>query len=122
MWPGSPQTALLFVGLPLVTILVLLATPLHDPGPPPRQDVAAAVADDLAPPAPRIARADTATAALSRAVVKRHRAEPDGVPAVIYEPRRTRHRPHAEPSRAIASTSAAAVVVGARASLPPQSP
>ena len=35
VWPGSAQTAAIFVGLPLLIALVLMAAPLHDPGPPP---------------------------------------------------------------------------------------
>jgi hypothetical protein len=105
-----------------VTILFLLATPLHDPGPPPRQDVAPAVTADLAVAGPRVALAETATAALPHAVVKRHRAEADPVPAVIYETRRPRHRPRVDTSRTAGRGSAPAVMASASASVATQSP
>lgn len=91
VWPGSPQTALLFVGLPLLTALVLLATPLHDAVPPaPREEAAAPLS--LPAPEPRVAERETGAAAMPRAVAKRQRVDGGAVPAVIYETRRTRHR------------------------------
>ena len=95
VWPGSPQTALIFVGLPLLTVLVLLATPLHDPGPPPREEAAAASpASDGPAPEPRVAAAESSQTAEPKAVARRQPAERAGIPAVIYEGRRTRHREH----------------------------
>lgn len=116
VWPGSPQTALIFVGLPLVTILVLLATPLHDPEMPPRPE---AIAADVALP-PRVALAETATAASPRAVVRRQPADTGAIPAVIYETRRPRPQP--ETSRAVASTPRPVVVARSIVSVAPQSP
>ena len=50
VWPGSAQTALLFVGLPLLWALVLMAAPLHDAGPPPaREETLAALVAAEAP-------------------------------------------------------------------------
>jgi hypothetical protein len=90
VWPGSPQTALIFVGLPLLIALVLLATPLHDAAPPPSEEAAA----PLNPPAPepRVAERETGATAMPRAVAKPQGAADTDVPAVIYETRRTRHR------------------------------
>jgi hypothetical protein len=120
VWPGSPQTALIFVGLPLLTILVLLATPLHEPGPPPpRPDPAAVIAEALPP---RGALAETATAALPHAVIRRDRADRDHVPAVIHDTRRPRYRPAAESRRPVASASAPVVMARTGASVAPQSP
>lgn len=91
VWPGSPQTALIFVGLPLLTALVLLATPLHDAAPPmPREEAAAPLS--LPAPALRVAEREAGAAAMPRAVAKRQRVDDGDVPAVIYETRRTRHR------------------------------
>jgi hypothetical protein len=93
VWPGSPQTALIFVGLPLLTALVLLATPLHDPGPPaPRAELTAALSEELPAAEMRVAERATGAAALPRAVAKRQRTDELRVPAVIYETRRTIHR------------------------------
>jgi hypothetical protein len=93
VWPGSPQTALIFVGLPLLTALVLLATPLHDPGPPaPREEITAALAGDVPTPAPRLVDRETGGAAMPRAVARRQPVSEERVPAVIYETRRTIHR------------------------------
>ena len=93
VWPGSPQTALIFVGLPLLTALVLLATPLHDPGPPPlREDRAGLVGDDLPASEPLPAAREIAAAAIPRTVARRQPVADDRVPAVIYETRRTIHR------------------------------
>jgi hypothetical protein len=122
VWPGAPQTALIFVGLPLVTILILLATPLHDPGPlTPRPDAAAAIAEELAG-SPRIARVESAAAALPHAVVRRPRAEGAGVPAPIYETRRPRDHPQADSRRTVTSGAAPAVMARTSASVAPQSP
>lgn len=91
VWPGSAQTALIFVGLPLLTALVLLATPLHDVAPsPPRDQAVTTLAGELATPEPHGADVETGTAAMPRAVASRAAEEPD-VPAVIYERRRMRH-------------------------------
>jgi len=89
VWPGSAQTAALFVGLPLLTALVLMAAPLHDPGPPPALEApAAAVAEPvtdstaLADPAPSFTTRHAIASRPSRDAM----LEP--VPAVIYETRR----------------------------------
>jgi hypothetical protein len=93
VWPGSPQTALIFVGLPLLTALVLLATPLHDPGPPaPPEEVAGAARGDLPTPEPRLAEPEIGAAAMPRAVARRRLTADARVPGVIYETRRTIHR------------------------------
>jgi hypothetical protein len=93
VWPGSPQTALIFVGLPLLTALVLLATPLHDPGPAaPREELAVALRAEVPTPALRLAEREIGGAAMPRAVARRQRTTDDRVPAVIYETRRTIHR------------------------------
>ena len=93
VWPGSPQTALIFVGLPLLTALVLLATPLHDPGPPaPREGLTAPLRDDVPTPDPRLVEGDSGGAAMPRAVARRRPTIADRVPPVIYETRRTIHR------------------------------
>jgi hypothetical protein len=93
VWPGSPQTALIFVGLPLLTALVLLATPLHDPGPPaPREELAVALRAEVPTPEPRLAEREIGGTAMPRAVASRQRTTDDRVPAVIYETRRTIHR------------------------------
>jgi hypothetical protein len=125
VWPGSPQTALIFVGLPLLTALVLLATPLHDATAPPmpRQELTTAFVGDL--PGQELRLVDvTRQFALPRAVIGRQRT--DRVPPVVYEARRTVYR-----SREHASAAAmpAAVVrppaVGARttaAAFIPESP
>jgi hypothetical protein len=117
VWPGSPQTALIFVGLPLITILVLLATPLHDPEAPPP----AAIARDVAI-LPRVAVAERPSAALPQPVVRRQRVHTDAGPAVIYERRRPRHRPPPETSRAVVSSPGPVVVARSSASVAPQSP
>jgi hypothetical protein len=122
VWPGAPQTALIFVGVPFVTILILLATPLHDPGPPtPRPRPAATIAEESAGSL-RIVRAESATAALPHAVVRHPRAARDGVPAVIYETRRPRHDPGADSRRTVTSGSAPALMARTSASVAPQSP
>jgi len=102
VWPGAAHTALIFVGVPLLTALVLLATPLHD-APPPRPDEAAApLGINAAATEPRgetgpaaTSRAETAAAmpraaATPRAAARRPAADDVDVPAVIYETRRAR--------------------------------
>jgi hypothetical protein len=105
VWPGSPQTALIFVGLPLVTALVLLATPLHDAAPPPPPEEAAAVVS-LPTPEPAVAEREVGAAALPRAAARRRSTDDSAVPAVIYETRRTRHRPRESVSDASGSAPA----------------
>jgi hypothetical protein len=106
VWPGSPQTALIFVGLPLLTALVLLATPLHDAAPPtPREEAAAPLS--LPAPEPRVAKPETGGAAMPRAVAKRQPVDDRGVPAVIYETRRTRHRAWEDASTAVSGSAPA---------------
>lgn len=121
VWPGSAQTALIFVGLPLFTALVLLATPLHDPGPPPREEAAAASpAGDLPAPEPGIAARDAGASAMPRAVSKRRSVDDRAVPAVIYETRRTRHRVPENAGTGVRSSAPAVVAVEpASAWLPP---
>lgn len=95
VWPGSPQTALIFVGLPLLTALVLLATPLHDAAPPTQREEAATPAGgDLLAPEPGVAERAAGAVELPRAFVTRQRTAAGRVPAVIYETRRTVDRPH----------------------------
>lgn len=92
VWPGSPQTALIFVGLPLLTALVLLATPLHDAAPPPAgEDARPRLSVEAPAPEPRLAQPEVGTAAMPRAVARRQPVS-DPVPAVIYETRRLRPR------------------------------
>ena len=126
VWPGSPQTALIFVGLPLVTILVLLATPLHDPEAPPPPAIAHEVAM-----LPRVALAEPPTAALPQTIVRRQRRDTDAIPAVIHETRQPRHRPQPETSRAavvsrprpaVVSNPRPVVVARSNVSVAPQSP
>jgi len=89
VWPGSPQTALIFVGLPLLTALVLLAAPLHDAAPlPPREETIAVTGRDMTQPEPRLADQRPVVAAMPRAAMRRSPKE-NAVPAVIYETRRT---------------------------------
>jgi hypothetical protein len=117
VWPGSAQTALLFVGLPLLTGLVLLASPLHDAPPPPLREEAAALTGAAAME-PVAAAPEPRPAAMPRAVAKRAVLD-DAVPAVIYELRRSgrvRARDNAAPVAARAEARIAA------ASLAPQSP
>jgi hypothetical protein len=121
VWPGSPQTALIFVGLPLVTILVLLATPLHDSEVPPRPEPTAVLAAEVAV-LPRVALAETATAALPHAVVRRQRVAADAIPAVIYETRRPRERARPEPSRTVVRGPRPVVVARSSVPVAPQSP
>src|SRR5688572_17500946 len=92
VWPGSPQTALIFVGLPLLTALVLLATPLHEAAPPPAgQEAFPRLSMEAPATEPRLAPAEFGTAAMPRTVARRQPAS-DDVPAVIYETRRWRRR------------------------------
>jgi hypothetical protein len=109
VWPGSAQTALLFVGLPLLTALVLLATPLHDPGPPPPREeaIAASPATNLPAAEPRVAPGGAAPA--PPAVARRQRIDGGGAPSVIYEVRRTRHGSR-ENVPAVVSTPAPATI------------
>jgi hypothetical protein len=99
VWPGSAQTALLFVGLPLLVALVLMAAPLHDATPPP--GAAAALAADAGPDGTAVAakpRVRKRPVAVSRA----RRGDDDPVPDVIFEIRRViraSHRPATAPSR-----------------------
>ena len=111
VWPGSAQTALLFVGLPLLTALVLLATPLYDPGPPTPVPSREEVVVALEPAAPEPA---VTAAAMPRTVARRQPAADQPVPAVIWETRRTIHRP-----RQYAGAAAAAPVT--LAGTPPES-
>ena len=109
----SPQTALIFVGLPLVTALVLLATPLHDAAPPPLREDAAALTAEATASEPRLAAAAIGTPAPLDAVVRRKTRRDAGVPAVIYETRRVRYR---GPATARADSESARVVMAPRAS------
>jgi hypothetical protein len=93
VWPGSPQTALIFVGLPLLTAIVLLATPLHDAAPPRAGEETPPLLSVEAPATgPRLAQAEVGTAAMPRTVARRQPVS-DDVPAVIYETRRWRRAP-----------------------------
>jgi hypothetical protein len=90
VWPGSPQTAAVFVGLPLLVALVLMAAPLHDPGaPPPLPPPPAASVADVAPAAAVIEPA-SAPVVPRRTVSRARRLASEPVPAVIYEPRPSR--------------------------------
>jgi hypothetical protein len=85
VWPGSAHTALLFVGLPLLTALLLMAAPLHDATPPamredPARRLDVADLDELPPPDRRPV-----------APVARRPAD-DPVPDVVFEIRRIRRR------------------------------
>lgn len=92
VWPGSPQTALIFVGLPLVTALVLLATPLDDVAPPP-QEARAPAGAYLATTETPLQGGEISAAAMPSAVATRAAAARGGdVPSVIYE-RQRRTRP-----------------------------
>lgn len=85
VWPGSAQTALLFVGLPLLMALVLMAAPLEDgTRPPARQEAAAPAVDPPALEAPTASSLPPARTHVSRA--RRTTSEP--VPPVIFETRR----------------------------------
>jgi hypothetical protein len=86
VWPGSAQTALLFVGLPLLMALVLMAAPLGDGTPPPARQEAAAPAVD--PPALEPPAAPSSLPAPKRAARAR-RTDSEPVPPVIFETRRT---------------------------------
>jgi hypothetical protein len=91
VWPGSAQTALLFVGLPLLMALVLMAAPLEDGTPPPaRQEAAVPAVDPPALEAPTEPSWPPARAHGSRA--RRTSSEP--VPPVIFETRRAIRRLH----------------------------
>jgi hypothetical protein len=129
VWPGSPQTALIFVGLPLLTALVLLATPLHDSAPPaPGDEVAAPLVGQPPTSEVRVAEQAGAPATLPRVVARRQPTVEARVPAVIYETRRTVHRPRAaraNPTTATPITAAATARAESRvtpASLGTQSP
>lgn len=111
VWPGSAHTALLFVGLPLLTALVLMAAPLHDATPPAmREDPARRL--DLAVTDPRVADLDELPARDRRPAVPVARRPADGpTPDVVFEirrilrraPERAREgpRPSAPPPRVI---------------------
>jgi len=117
VWPGSAQTALLFVGLPLLTALVLLASPLHDaPAPLPREEAAAP--DSVSAPEPRFVELQPAPAAMPRPVATRP-AHDEAVPAVIYEVRRTGRYRAREDAGAPVSGSAPAVMPTSRPRLRP---
>ena len=94
VWPGSAQTAALFVGLPLLIGLVLMAAPLHDPGPPPAlQPSPAAMVVERPAESVAVSEAGPAPSAPApRAAVSRPRRPSalEPVPAVIYETRRER--------------------------------
>lgn len=99
VWPGSAQTALLFVGLPLLIALVLMATPLHDATPVAREEAVDALPADPAPSRPVFVAAPVPVSRARPAAMSapsRVRREP--VPAVIFERRRTL-RPRREPWR-----------------------
>jgi hypothetical protein len=109
VWPGSAQTAALFVGLPLLIALVLMAAPLHDPGPPPAfGPPAAAVVGERVAEAPAVVdQAPAQSFSARRAAVSRPRRQVDRepVPAVIYETRRELRR---QPTGEARGSSAAA--------------
>jgi hypothetical protein len=86
---------LLFVGLPLLAALVLMATPLHDaPAPlPPVEAPAALIADWERAAALRAEWAPTPEIRERQAAVARpYRKERPPVPEVIFETRRTMRR------------------------------
>jgi hypothetical protein len=95
VWPGSAQTAALFVGLPLLMALVLMATPLHDTAPPPvREDAAVTASADRPAKAlaePTVENPRDVELAASPSFRARHalarRASAPPVPEVIYESR-----------------------------------
>lgn len=99
VWPGSPQTALIFVGLPLVTALVLLATPLDDVAPP-LQEARAPVGAYLSTTEAAFEGREIAAAAMPNAVAAGAAVRDDEVPPVIYEPRRRSRPVRAEASDA----------------------
>ena len=109
-WPGSAQTAALFVGLPLLMALVLMATPLDVP-PPAHEPAAAVVPDSQRAEAPlgESAVALDVRVPGRQAMVSRPR-RPEPVPAVIYEMRRTLPRYREQGPQALRT----------RASAPPQ--
>jgi hypothetical protein len=91
VWPGSAQTALVFVGLPLVAALVLMAAPLHDATAPPIREEAPAALAAEAELAERPVVEPAATPASTErhaAVPRRRRGQTEVVPAVIFETRR----------------------------------
>lgn len=87
VWPGAPQTALIFVGLPLVTALVLLATPLDDAAPPPHH-AARPVGGYLAATETSVQSGEIAAAAMPNVVAPGAAARDEDPPPVIYETRR----------------------------------
>jgi hypothetical protein len=92
VWPGSAHTALLFVGLPLLTALLLMAAPLHDGTPPAmRKDPARRL--DPAVRDPSVADLDELRPRDRRPVapVARRPAD-DPVPDVVFEIRRILRR------------------------------
>jgi len=90
VWPGSAQTAALFVGLPLLMALVLMAAPLHDAPPPAHEPAAAAVPGSQRAEAPvgESAVAPGVRVPGRQAAASRPR-RPEPVPAVIFEMRRS---------------------------------
>jgi hypothetical protein len=121
VWPGSAQTAALFVGLPLLTALVLMATPLHDTAPPPvREEAVVTVSADrpakaaLAEPTvedPRDSEPAASPSFQGRHALLRHARRAPGappVPAVIYESRRIVAARRTGPDEAAAATNGAA--------------
>lgn len=113
VWPGSAQTALLFVGLPLLMALVLMAAPLHDAPPPPARDEAVApVADPPALEPPALPSLSPARTRVPRA----RRVESERVPAVIFETRRTIPTLREHTREALRASTAPAL---SRTTLPP---
>jgi hypothetical protein len=111
VWPGSAQTAVLFVGLPLLIALVLMAAPLHDAPPPPAAGAAAAAlaADDVA--GRTVVAAGPRTSRRPVAVSPARRGYSDPVPDVIFETRRViraSHRPAQALSRPQPATATTA--------------
>jgi hypothetical protein len=108
VWPGSAQTALLFVGLPLLMALVLMATPLHDATPPSvSEEASASVAAEAALTESVVAPVRSAPQRPVTATRPR-RPEAERVPAVIFETRRTIAVPRERLQEALRSSTAMA--------------
>jgi hypothetical protein len=104
VWPGSAQTALVFVGLPLAVALVLMATPLHDAtAPPPKEEVVASAPPVAKPP-------DVAPPPRPAAASRPPHPAPAPVPDVVFEFRRSIRQPRERTNDARTPAPAAARV------------